>query len=162
MTRIPSVNLFNMTYLQVKQMAKALSGLTVEEIAERAGYKHSHVARHFQDPDYNISAPHLPKLCLSMGDKLQIEWLNVQVGARMLCFDGKSPQDMSITSQMGKVNDAVTDAVNAALAAVEDGSLDPVELVDIYDKLARARVKIEAAMMAVQGKAAGVGLGGRA
>lgn len=121
MTRINTINLATITFFECKKLAKAISGKTNEEMAEEIGVGHEHVARHFREPNYNVSSAMLPALCRAMGNTLQIDWLCVHSGGQFVPFDNHKPADMSIDHQISRVCQEFADVVNVNAIAMMDG-----------------------------------------
>jgi transcriptional regulator with XRE-family HTH domain len=73
-------NLADVSFSQALTIARALSGMTNEEIAERMGKGKETIRRYFTDPTYNPPTYLLPKLCNVLGNFILVEWLAAHAG----------------------------------------------------------------------------------
>lgn len=73
-------SLKHMSFKQALVYARALSGMTKEDIAEVAELPPASVARYFQQNDYYSPSPNLiPALCRAMGNTILADWITAQI-----------------------------------------------------------------------------------
>lgn len=121
---MPKINFKDMTFFEAKQLAKLTSGKTNEEIAEEIGVGHEHVAKHFREPKYNISAALLPKLCRALGNDIQIEWQCIQAGGHFSRVDRTKPEETDLAIQISQVCRESADVLQTYSQAMLDKSID--------------------------------------
>ena len=90
-------NLHHATFKQALVYAKALSGMTNEEIAEASGINGPQVSRYFQEHDAYAPAPYLlPTLCRVLGNTVLVDWLNAQVAELRPATSIRNVQDLTM------------------------------------------------------------------
>lgn len=153
--RLPAPDLRNMTAGEALQYAKLLSGMTVEDIADRAGWGVASLRRCFnpQDTDHRPSLTRIPALCRALGNTVLLDWVIAQL-EELSGTPGKS----SVVDILQAVNAAastsgqVHEAVDAALL---DGRIDRQEARDIRGACREARKsleRIEASLQPIAGQ----------
>lgn len=101
----------NMTAIEAVRHAKDVSGLTAEEIAERAGTSAAVVRRYLnRADDYSPGLDRLPALCRAMGNMVLIQWQNAQLE--------RQPEQVSPARTRAEVLTAVA-RVSASLGDVQ-------------------------------------------
>jgi transcriptional regulator with XRE-family HTH domain len=116
------IDLKKLTAKQALGLAKSLSGMSNEELAEKMEQDHSSVKRYFneQDKDYYPSLMRIPKLCQALGNSILLDWLNVQVeGAKEPSDSIKSDNDLlrrmnRLAVELGDVHRTVDDSLSGS------------------------------------------------
>ena len=75
-------DLKNMTGKQVLILAKSISGMDCEDIAEKSNLPYSTIRQYFKDnpnSEYFPSFYRIPKLCRALGNNLLFEWQKAQL-----------------------------------------------------------------------------------
>ena len=119
-------NLHHSTFKQALVYAKALSGMTNEEIAEASGINGPQVSRYFQEHDTYAPAPYLlPVLCRVLGNTVLVDWLNAQVEELRPASTILTVQDLSMAVMRATQNTG--DLNSKTLAAIADGVISQAE-----------------------------------
>jgi transcriptional regulator with XRE-family HTH domain len=126
-------NLADIPFAQALEFARALSGLTYEEIAERMGKGQETVRRYFTDPTYNPPAPLIPKLCGVLGNTILVEWQSVHAGGYFTA--GDFPCEESIETQIARLTKEFSDVLHEDGQARLDGEYSDEELSRIQGQL---------------------------
>mgnify|MGYP003621271878 CR=1 FL=1 len=115
-------NLHHSTFKQALVYAKALSGMTNEDISEASGINGSQVSRYFQEHDAYAPAPYLlPLFCRVLGNTVLVDWLNAQVAELRPATSIRNVQDLTMAVMRATEN---TGALNSkTLEAIADGTL---------------------------------------
>lgn len=115
-------NFHHATFKQALVYAKALSGMTNEEIAEASGIGGPQVSRYFQEHDAYAPAPYLlPVLCRVLKNTVLVDWLNAQVAELRPATAISNAQELTMAVMRATEN---TGALNSkTLAAIADGIL---------------------------------------
>lgn len=119
-------NLHHATFKQALVYAKALSGMTNEEIAEASGINGPQVSRYFQEHDAYAPAPYLlPTLCRVLGNTVLVDWLNAQVEELRPAAAIRTVQDLTMAVMRATQNTG--DLNSKTLAAIADGQISQQE-----------------------------------
>ena len=75
------VDLRKQTAKQALALAKSVSGLTIDEIAERSGIPEQTIAQYFKASGeaYFPSLPKIPVLCRALDNTILLDWLHAQL-----------------------------------------------------------------------------------
>lgn len=123
-------NLHHATFKQALVYAKALSGMTNEEIAEASGINGPQVSRYFQEHDTYAPAPYLlPVLCLVLGNTVLVDWLNAQIEELRPAASICTVQDLSMAVMRATQNTG--DLNSKTLAAIADGVISQTEALSL-------------------------------
>ncbi|MDP2167944.1 MAG: helix-turn-helix transcriptional regulator [Thermodesulfovibrionales bacterium] len=83
-------DLGDIPFAQALEIARGLSGLTYEEIAERMGKGYTTIQRYFTDPNYNPPTHLIPKLCSVLKNNILIEWQVVRIGGHLVFIEAEA------------------------------------------------------------------------
>ncbi len=135
------MNLKEARFKTVLRYAKDLSGMTLEELAEKTGISLSQIQRYFSDEDYYPSPIKLVAICKALNTTLPIEWMLEQV-------KGSSPKWNGYHS----VSKELSDVINQIITALEDGVITPVEKERIYKEAVEAMEALKSLLRRLEEK----------
>ena len=119
-----------MTCKQALEMAKALSGMTLEEIARKSRISMNIVVRYFREGDnYCPGLEAIPVLCRALGNTILIDWQRAQLESLESDTPASNANDviravLLVGSSVGKLHQTTDDALS-------DGRIDAREGVSI-------------------------------
>lgn len=120
-------DLKEMTFQQVKELARALCGKTNREISEELGLGVETIRRYFTDPGYHPTVPNIPDLCRSLGNTLLVEWQVVQVGGYLVMVEAE-PDRAGMQCCISDVMRESADVLREHARALNDGEYSVEEL----------------------------------
>lgn len=114
------------TAKQALVLAKMMSGLTCEEIAERSGVSYPVVRRYFQehDTDYAPSIYRIPALCKALGNRVLFDWQEAQL-EEMNAGDIRSGAELQ--SELNRLTRELGELAGVVDEGVRDGTLSRTE-----------------------------------
>lgn len=144
-------DLKEMTFQQVKELARALCGKTNRQISEEMGLGVETVRRYFTDPGYHPTVPNIPDLCRSLGNMLIIEWQAVQVGGHLVVVEAE-PDRAGVERCISDVLRESSDVLREQARALEDGMYSIDELRRLRKELQELVKEAQEAVMLIDRK----------
>lgn len=116
----------NLTFKAALALARTLSGLNNEEIAERSRIHHSTVARYFSEHDpYYPPAHQFRNLCQALGNTVIFDWVESQRSESSP--EEKIRETPAVSEAVREINRQVLALNDTALDAIADGILSGPE-----------------------------------
>lgn len=123
-----AINLAEMPFIKVCEIAYAMSGKTYAQIAEEMGCGKETIHRYFTDPTYNPPSYKIPKLCQVLGNYLLIEWQCIQAGGHFILNEEIFCNNQTLETQVAELTKEFSDILREDGKARLDGKYNADEL----------------------------------